>query len=61
MLGLVAREVKRDLPLSIEVDDRWPGRFPKTRTLQDDAHQLILEKVADHICKIGLFGLLVSR
>ncbi|CAG8972326.1 hypothetical protein HYALB_00001729 [Hymenoscyphus albidus] len=64
VLGLIARfvrEVKRDLPLSIEVDDRWLGRFPKTRILRDDAYQPILEKVADHICKVGLFGLPVSR
>ena len=64
VLDLVARfapDVKRDLPLSIEVDDRWPGRFPRIRLLRPDAGELMLKRISDHICKIGFSGFPVSR
>lgn len=64
VLGLIRRfalGVKRELPLSIEVDDRWPGRFPRTRILRPDAHELILQRVGDHICRIGFPGFPIAR
>ncbi len=64
MLDLVARfikDIKRVLPLLIEVDNRWLGRFPRTKILRSDAHELILKMVADYIYNIGFSGFLVAR
>lgn len=64
VLGKMARfalEVERDLPLSIEVDARRPGRFPRIRILRPDANKLILKRMADHICKTGFSGFPVAR
>ena len=64
VLDLMARfalEMKHDLPLSIEVDNRWPGRFPMTRLLRFDAHELILKRIADYICNFGFSGFPVAR
>lgn len=56
-----APAVKRELPFSIEVDDRWSERCPRIRFLRSDADELILKKVADHICKTGFSGFPVAR
>ena len=56
-----ALDVKGDLPLSVNVDDRWPGRYPRIRILRPDAHELILKRIADHICMIGFSGFPVAR
>jgi len=64
VLGLIRRfafEIKRELPLLIKVDDRWPGRFLRTRILRPDAHELILQRVGDYICRIGFPGFLIAR
>ena len=64
VLALVARfalDVKRDLPLSIKFDDRWLGRFPRIRILRPDANELILKRIAYHICKTGFSGFPVAR
>lgn len=56
VLDLVAHfalDVKRDLPLSVQIDDRWLGRYPRLRILHPDAHEVILKRTADHICRTG--------
>lgn len=63
-LDLVARfapQVKHHLPHSIEVDDQWPGRFPRTRILRPDAREQIMELMADHICNNGFSGFPIAR
>ena len=64
LLDLVARfapKVKRELPCSIEVDDRRSGRFPKIRVLRFDAQELINERIAKYICKTGLPGFPIAH
>lgn len=64
LLELTARfalELKHVFPLSLEVDDRWPGRFPIIRMLRVDAQETILRWVADHVCNIGFSGFPISR
>lgn len=56
-----APAVKRELPFSIEVDNRWSERCPRIRFLRSDANELILKNVADHICKKGFSGFPVAR
>lgn len=56
-----APHVRRELPLSIEVDQRQQGRFPRTRILRQDAQELIFKRVAEHICDNGLGGFPIAR
>jgi hypothetical protein len=48
-----AKDVKNDMPLSIEIDDRWVGRYPRIRTLRQEAADLLLNRLAKHICETG--------
>jgi hypothetical protein len=66
LLVLVSRyaaQVKRVLPSSIEFDDRWEhkGRYPRVRILRNDAEVMLLDHIAEHICKIGFPRLPVAR
>ncbi|KAF2638121.1 hypothetical protein P280DRAFT_91529 [Massarina eburnea CBS 473.64] len=66
LLSLVHRyaaEVKTALPCSIEFDDRWEhkGRCPRVRILRSDAEDMMLDRIAHHICKIGFTNLPVAR
>ncbi|KAF2866821.1 hypothetical protein BDV95DRAFT_611492 [Massariosphaeria phaeospora] len=64
VLGLVLRysfDVKRALPASIELDDRWEGRFPRIRILRSNANEQLSHLVAKHICTNGLLGFPVSH
>jgi Protein of unknown function (DUF3638)/Protein of unknown function (DUF3645) len=56
-----AREVKQDMPNSIEMDDYNTDRFPKTRFLRDTAAEEVLVRIARHICSTGLPGLPIAR
>ncbi|CAO2650553.1 Nn.00g018450.m01.CDS01 [Neocucurbitaria sp. VM-36] len=59
ILGLVTRyahEVKKDLPLSIEVQTGKGGRYPKIRILRSDAGDLLLALLSKHIIERGLTG-----
>ncbi|KAM3066455.1 hypothetical protein ACMFMG_012041 [Clarireedia jacksonii] len=64
VLNFIARfaiGVKRELPLSIEVGDRRPGTFPRTRILRPDGHELILKQTALHICQNDFHGFPIAR
>ncbi|PGH08675.1 hypothetical protein AJ79_05957 [Helicocarpus griseus UAMH5409] len=53
--------VAKDFHRSIEVHDRWPGGFPRTRILQRDAQQRIFGLVAERICETGFSGFPIAR
>lgn len=64
ILTLVSRHavtVKRDRPFSIEMDSRGDSRFPRIRTLSDDANDMLLDLVARHICEFGFTGFPIQR
>lgn len=64
LMGLLARcaaQVKKDLPESIEYDDRWQERFPRIRTLRNDGDEKLLDLVTHHICEFGFPGLPIGR
>ncbi|PVH93270.1 hypothetical protein DM02DRAFT_676940 [Periconia macrospinosa] len=56
-----AKQVKALLPSSIEVDDRWAGRYPRIRILRDDAEDELLDLIATRICKLGSPVLAITR
>ncbi|KAH8724529.1 hypothetical protein GQ44DRAFT_827220 [Phaeosphaeriaceae sp. PMI808] len=57
-----AAKVKGKFPSSIEFDNRWESRYPRTRILRSDAEEMLLDLIAEHICRVGITGLLsVSR
>lgn len=49
------------LPSSLELNNRLPGRFPRTRFLKPDAQDHLLGQVAEHICQTGLDGFPIAR
>ncbi|KAF2706566.1 hypothetical protein K504DRAFT_492980 [Pleomassaria siparia CBS 279.74] len=56
ILDLVSRfahNVKKLMPAFIEVDDRYIGRYPRIRTLQERADIALLDLLARHICEQG--------
>lgn len=64
VLDLVARyaiEIKSVMPDSIEFENRWVGRYPRVRTLRDDASDALLVLIAEHICRTGFIGFAVAR
>ncbi|PMB71344.1 hypothetical protein BM221_003811 [Beauveria bassiana] len=64
VLGVVASTVaavQKTAPESVEVMGRFPGRFPRTRILRDDAGERLLRAVAQKICDAGLPGLPIGR
>ena len=58
---MFAPSVKKEFPVSIEVNERWPGSFPRTRVLRPDAEQQIFGRVAERICETGLHGFPIAR
>ena len=61
ILDLVARyaaDVKKMFPKSIEFDDRYGSRYPRTRLLRKDAEEKLLDLISEHICTIGVLGFL---
>ncbi|KAF2003880.1 hypothetical protein P154DRAFT_589519 [Amniculicola lignicola CBS 123094] len=56
-----AKQVKAVDPSSIEVDDRWEGRYPRIRILRSDAGDRLLDLVATQICKLGSSVLAINR
>lgn len=53
-----AADVKKMFPSSIEFDNRWGSRYPRTRILRCDAEEKLLDLISEHICKVGVSGLL---
>jgi hypothetical protein len=63
VLGLVGRfapEIKNQLPVSIEADERYPGQFPRTRILRTDARDMLIDRIARTICEKGLPGFAIG-
>ena len=61
VLDLVARyaaNAKKLFPSSIEFDDYSGSRYPRTRILRSDAEEKLLDLISEHICKVGVPGLL---
>lgn len=56
-----AKQVKALRPSSIQVDDRWEGRYPLIRILRSDAEDKLLDLVATRICKTGSRVLAITR
>ena len=56
-----AKDVRSTFPFSLEISDRRPGCFPRTRFLRSDAQEQILSIVAEQICETGLFGFPICR
>ncbi|KAI9166341.1 BTB and MATH domain-containing protein [Paramyrothecium foliicola] len=64
VLDLVRRcagEVKAELPLSIDFDERRTERFPKIRILRQDAEKMISDRIADLVCETGMTGFPIAR
>jgi Protein of unknown function (DUF3638)/Protein of unknown function (DUF3645) len=61
LVKVFASSMKKEFPLSIEVDERWPGSFPRTRILQPDAQHRMSSCIAKHICETGLNGFPIAR
>ncbi|KAH7118310.1 hypothetical protein EDB81DRAFT_667818 [Dactylonectria macrodidyma] len=64
LLGIVtkvAEAIQRQLPASIELSHQITGRFPRTRIVRSDAKELLLNKVAQEVCTVGLSGFPVGR
>jgi len=45
-------------PSSIEFDDHRVSKYPRTRILRSDAEEKLLDLISEHICKVGISGLL---
>jgi len=61
LLGLVTRyaaDVKKMFSSSIEFDEHRASRYPRTRILCEDAEEKLLNLISQHICKVGILGLL---
>ena len=61
LIKMFAPSVKKEFPASIDVNDRLPGSFPRTRVLRPDAEQKILNNIAKRICETGLNGFPIAR
>ncbi|CAI6342345.1 unnamed protein product [Periconia digitata] len=61
LLPQYSKQIKALQPSSIEVDDRWEGRYPRIRILGSDAEARLLDLVATHICKLGSPVLAINR
>ncbi|SPO01443.1 uncharacterized protein DNG_04116 [Cephalotrichum gorgonifer] len=66
ILGIIrtaSSQVKRELPNAIEIHDSpaYPGSFPRTRVLNSEAMQSMLEKLVTQICENGISGFPISR
>lgn len=53
--------IKKEFPRSIEVDQKRPGSFPRIRLLHHDTGLALSERIAKHVCDVGIDCLPVSR
>lgn len=53
----LAMQVEKDIPLSIEIQAKGEGRFPRVRVLREDAADKLLKLLARHLVEYGLMGL----
>jgi hypothetical protein len=56
-----APEVVKEHPLSMEVNERSPGSFPRTRILGYEAQERIFGCIAKRLCETGLHGFPIAR
>ncbi|RMZ83548.1 hypothetical protein DV738_g1146, partial [Chaetothyriales sp. CBS 135597] len=64
VLGLVrelATQLKLEAPSSMEIHESAGGSFPRTRVLDSDGQQRLCNRIAKHICEIGLEGFPITR
>ncbi|PSN72933.1 hypothetical protein BS50DRAFT_616434 [Corynespora cassiicola Philippines] len=60
LVSTLASDVKDQLPSSIELDIR-DGRYPRVRTLRDDADGMLVHAIAKSICEKGLPGFAIHQ
>ena len=53
--------IKKEFPRSIEVDQKRRGSFPRIRLLHRDTGLALSERIAKHVCDVGIDCLPVSR
>lgn len=61
LVRMYAPDVKEEFPWSIEIDEQRPGSFPRIRLLHSDAQQALSQRIAKHVCDIGIDCLPISR
>ncbi|RDW69108.1 uncharacterized protein DSM5745_08868 [Aspergillus mulundensis] len=61
LVRMYAPLIKAKLPHSVELDKQWPGGFPRTRLLREDAVSELFKMIANHICNKGIDSLPMSR
>ncbi|KAJ5762050.1 uncharacterized protein N7511_005432 [Penicillium nucicola] len=64
VLDILRREgpkLRQEFPHSIEVEEHQVGRIPRIRLLRVDAEKALFERIAEHICEIGIDTLQIFR
>ncbi|RDA94782.1 hypothetical protein CP533_4222 [Ophiocordyceps camponoti-saundersi (nom. inval.)] len=61
LVSKFAKEVERELPNSIEVDDMHRGRFPRIRFLEEKASLVLCRRIAENISQQGILGLRIGH
>ncbi|UKZ89824.1 uncharacterized protein TrAFT101_004866 [Trichoderma asperellum] len=57
----ICLQLKTSFPESLDVDDRYPERFPRIRILRSDAEAAILTRLAEFICNTGMSGFPIAQ
>ena len=57
----IAPIVAAQFPSSTEITPCAPGAFPRIRILRPDAENLLIERVGQRVCELGLAGFPISR
>ncbi|UKZ64307.1 uncharacterized protein TrAtP1_005526 [Trichoderma atroviride] len=57
----ICLQLKASFPESLDVDDRYPERFPRIRILRPDAELTVLTHLAEFICNTGMSGFPIAR
>lgn len=61
MVPMFAQQVRREMPLAIEVDDQHRDRLPRVRLLSEEAGVKLNGLIAAHVCRVGISGLAIGR
>ncbi|KAL7940125.1 hypothetical protein V8C42DRAFT_356457 [Trichoderma barbatum] len=54
-------KLKSSFPKSLDINDRYPERFPRIRILRADAELAVLSDLARSICSTGMAGFSIAR
>lgn len=57
----ICLQLKTSFPESLDVDNRYPERFPRIRILRPDAESTVLTHLAELICNTGMSGFPIAR